>query len=48
MNIAVETYSEKERLESNVNGASGKKQLDPRKMEKIREAVFLLYPLEPK
>ena len=46
-NIVVETYSEK-KLESNVKGAHRKKQLDPQKMEKIKEAVFLLYPLEPK
>ena len=46
--IAVVSYSEKERLESNVNGKAGKKKLDPERMDKLREAVFLLYPLEYK
>ena len=44
--LAVVTYTEEERFESNVNGKAGKKQLQPEKMEKIKDAVFLLYPLD--
>ena len=44
--ISVETYTREELYTSNVNGKLGKKQLDPVRMEKITETVFLSYPLE--
>ena len=44
--IAVETYTREELYTSNVNGKLGKKQLDPVRMAKIMETVFLSYPLE--
>lgn len=44
--IAVETYTREELYTSNVNGKLGKKQLDPVRMAKIIETVFLSYPLE--
>ena len=40
--LAVVTYTEEEQFESNVNGKAGKN----REMEKIKDAVFLLYPLD--
>ena len=33
---------------SNVNGKQDKKQLDPKRMKRLKATVFLYCPLEPK
>ena len=45
-NVVIATFTEEERLTSNVNGKAGKKQLSPNRMEAVREAVFRVYPLD--
>lgn len=46
--LAVVTYTEEEHFESNVDGKAEKKQLNPEKIEQIKDAVFLLYLLYSK
>lgn len=44
--LARDLFTEVERKSSNVKGLQGKKQLDPKRILQIKEAVFQIYPLE--
>ena len=44
--LSVYTFSEEERLVSNVNGWQGKQKLSPNCMDELKAAVFRLCPLE--
>ena len=45
-NIAVLAFSKQERMSSNVQGVLGKKQLSPNRIERIKQIVFNLFPLD--
>ena len=45
-NLVRSAFTAEERKVSNVRGIQGKQQLDPTKIEKIKDATFQLYPLE--
>ena len=41
-----EVFTREERMKSNVNGGQKKPKLDPKKVEAIRNATFIGYPIE--